>query len=132
MPKVRIHSIVKEDKFRIIGNFFEIVSNLRSKREIIDFFVGLLTPSEALMVGRRIQIAQLLLQGENYEDIRKLLKVSNQTITKTDQWLHSGDENYNQWLANRIAKKNKVVSKEDRANLLDRYAHHRVFNDLFK
>jgi len=42
MSKVRLHLITKEDKFRIIGNFFEIVSGLKSKKEIIDFFVGLL------------------------------------------------------------------------------------------
>ena len=130
MPKVRPHLIDKKEKYKVIGRFFEIVSNLKSKKEVIDFFVGLLTSSESLMFARRIQIAEMLLEGDNYERIRKVLKVSNQTITKTDQWLHSGDENYGRWLEKCL--KIKANLKDDYSTGLDRYAHHRFFKDLLK
>lgn len=132
MPKVRPHSIAKEDKFKIIGNLFEVISNLKSKKESIDFFIGLLSPSEALMLARRMQIAQMLLRGENYELIRKALRVSNQTITKTDQWLHSGDEKNDRWLAECITKTNKQRLRGEGIGMLDKYAHHRFLKELLK
>lgn len=128
MPKVRPHLIEKTEKYKIIGNFFEIVAGLKNKKEVIDFFLGLLTPSEILMSARRIQIAQMLLEEENYEIIRKRLKVSNQTITKTDQWLHRDDE-YNRWLGGKLKRK---IEKEKNysSSMLDKYAHHRFFKNL--
>ncbi len=133
MAKVKSHEINAKERHKIIGNFFDIIANLKSKKEVVDFFVGLLTPSENLMVARRIQIAQLLIEGEGYETIKNKLKVSFQTITKTERWLHSEDEDYNSWLAKCLKikplKNNKEIEKE---NLLDRYSHHRVIKNLLK
>ncbi|MFA6159924.1 MAG: Trp family transcriptional regulator [Parcubacteria group bacterium] len=133
MAKVKSHEIDSKERYTIIGNFFDIIANLKSKKEVVDFFVGLLTPSENLMVARRIQIAQLLIEGEGYETIKNKLKVSFQTITKTERWLHSEDEDYNSWLAKCLKikplKNNREIGKE---NLLDRYSHHRVIKNLLK
>jgi TrpR-related protein YerC/YecD len=133
MAKVKSHEINSKERYKIIGNFFDIIANLKSKKEVVDFFVGLLTPSESLMVARRIQIAQLLIEGEGYETIKNKLKVSFQTITKTERWLHSEDENYNNWLAKCLKikplKNNSEIEKE---NLLDRYSHHRFIKNLLK
>ncbi|PIP28388.1 MAG: hypothetical protein COX29_01390 [Candidatus Moranbacteria bacterium CG23_combo_of_CG06-09_8_20_14_all_35_22] len=133
MAKVKSHEINSKERYKIIGNFFDIIANLKSKKEVVDFFVGLLTPSENLMVARRIQIAQLLIEGESYETIKNKLKVSFQTITKTERWLHSEDENYNSWLAKCLkikpSKNNREIEKE---NLLDRYSHHRFIKNLLK
>lgn len=133
MAKVKSHEINSKERYKIIGNFFDIIANLKSKKEVVDFFVGLLTPSENLMVARRIQIAQLLIEGEGYETIKNKLKVSFQTITKTERWLHSEDEDYNNWLAKCLKikplKNNKEIEKE---NLLNRYSHHRFIKNLLK
>lgn len=133
MAKVKSHEINSKERYKIIGNFFDIIANLKSKKEVVDFFMGLLTPSENLMVARRIQIAQLLIEGEGYETIKNKLKVSFQTITKTERWLHSEDEDYNSWLAKCLKikplKNNREAEKE---NLLDRYSHHRIIKNLLK
>ncbi|NLC31436.1 MAG: hypothetical protein GX765_05305, partial [Candidatus Moranbacteria bacterium] len=55
MGKVQTKNIDKNERYKIIGDFYEIVTNLRTKNEVIGFFMGLLTPSEALMFARRIQ-----------------------------------------------------------------------------
>lgn len=133
MAKVKSHEVNSKERYKIIGNFFDIIANLKSKKEVVDFFVGLLTPSENLMVARRIQIAQLLIEGEGYETIKNKLKVSFQTITKTERWLHSEDEDYNNWLAKCLkikpSKNNRGLEKE---NLLNRYSHHRFIKNLLK
>ncbi len=117
----------KNEKYKIIGNFFEIVSGLKNKKEVVDFFLGLLTPSEVLMAARRIQIAQMLLEEGNYEIIRKRLKVSNQTITKTDRWLHR-DEDYNRWLKTKL--KTREEKRKEIKDVLDKYPQYRFLRNI--
>ncbi|GBE16660.1 trp operon repressor [bacterium BMS3Abin15] len=133
MSKVRPSSIDSKNKYRIIGDFFDLVSGLNSKKEVIDFFIGLLTPSESLMMARRIQIAKMLIDEENYEIIRKKLKVSNQTITKTYNWLYSRGDDYNIWITKHILKlkdNNKKYKNSKNKSLLDKYPHHRFLKEL--
>lgn len=127
MSKVKIHSVNPREKYQIIGEFFEIVAGLRSKKEVVDFFIGLLTPSEAVMMARRIQVAKKILQGKNYEEIRKELKVSYQTITKTENWLHNGTEEYDCWITKCLNDNNKKrITADGAKGLLDRYPGHRM------
>lgn len=130
MAKVKTYQIHPREKHEIIGELFDIISRLQNKSEIIDFLVGLLTPSEALMMARRIQVAQMLIEDQNYETIRKKLKVSYQTITKTDQWIHKEDEKYNKWITECIRKREIKVKGAGYKSLLDKYRHHKALRDL--
>lgn len=134
MGKVRTHLIDKKERYKIIGDFFEIVSNFRAKKEVIDFFVGLLTPSEALMMARRIQIARMLLEEKNYDAIRRELKVGFSTITKTDQWLNNRGDEYSLWIKKCLRKieNRDIKTKTYSESLLNRYAHHRFLKDLLR
>src|SRR3989339_445794 len=111
MPKVKSYSIDPREKRIIISDLFEIIVNLRNKEETLEFLIGLLTPSEILMIARRIQIARMLLEEDNYEVIRKKLKVSHQTINKVEHWL----------------REYETIKS---SSLLDRYAHHRFLKEL--
>jgi len=137
MAKIKPHQIEPKQKYVAIDNLFEVISALKTKKEIVDFFLGLFSPSESLMLARRIQIAKLLLDGRNYEDIRKSLGVGNSTIQKTDLWLHGGDEKNTVWLSTTIKSVEKnaktKVSKSgyDPASLLNKYPYHRFINRIF-
>jgi uncharacterized protein YerC len=136
MAKIKPHQINSKQKYVAIDNLFEVISALRTKQEIVNFFLGLFSPSESLMLARRIQIAKLLLDGCNYEDIRKKLGVGNSTIQKTDLWLHGGDEKNSAWLSSTIlsAEKKKIQNKTgtyDPASLLNKYPYHRFINKIF-
>lgn len=133
MAKVKVHLIDKESRYKIIGDFYDVLTNLKTKKEIIDFFTGLFTLSEVIMMARRIQIAKLLIAGDGYEQIRKKLKVSYQTVNKTEQWLNSRGDEYNKWITARIEKSTKTkgdTRRIARESMLDNYAHHRFFKDL--
>jgi Trp operon repressor len=52
-----------------------------------EFFKGLLTHSEQIMLGRRIWIARLLLEKKSYQEIGKELHVGPNTIRRTELWL---------------------------------------------
>ena len=135
MAKVKTHLIDPKEKYRIIGEFYEAVSGLKNKKEVIDFFIGLLTPSEALMMARRIQIAKLILEDKSYDEIKKESRVGTDTINKTDKWLNNSGEEYNKWIRKNFeGLKNKTTKKattKNIDNLLDKYSHHRFLKELF-
>ncbi len=136
MAKIKPHQINSKQKYIAIDNLFEVISALKTKQEIVKFFLGLFSQSESLMLARRIQIAKLLLDGLNYEDIRKALGVGNSTIQKTDLWLHGGDEKNASWLSMTIlsAEKKRLEngkSSYDPASLLNKYPYHRFINKIF-
>ncbi|SRR6266567_2869564 len=136
MAKIKPHQIDAKQKYIAIDNLFEVISALKTKKQIVDFFLGLFSPSESLMLARRIQIARMLLDGANYEKIRKDLGVGNSTIQKTDSWLHGGDEKNTQWLYVTIkgVEKTKVIKGKrgyNPASLLNKYPYHRFINRIF-
>jgi uncharacterized protein YerC len=136
MAKVKPHQIDPKKKYVAINDLFEVISELKTKKEIVDFFLGLFSPSESLMLARRIQISKMLLDGANYEEIRKALGVGNSTIQKTDQWLHGGDMKYTQWLEATIIrtekkKDNNRKSSYNPSSLLNKYPYHRFINRIF-
>jgi uncharacterized protein YerC len=131
MAKVKVYSIDSKEKYRIFGEFFEVITNLKNKKEAVDFLIGLFTPSEMLMVARRIQVAKMILKEDNYEIIRKNLKVSNQTINKVEHWI-CGDEEKNKFIAEKITQLEKIVkTKKVSENMLDKYSHHKFLKELF-
>lgn len=145
MAKVRYYEIDQAKRREIIGRMFEIFSGLKSKQEALDFFIGLLTPSEALMMARRIQIAEMLVQKMSYDEIRSALRISYNTIVKVDRWLNSGDEKYDQWIKKVVSKpvasstngkdgkkrEKKSSLSYDYHSSLDKYAQHRLMKKLF-
>jgi TrpR-related protein YerC/YecD len=133
MAKVKPHTIDPKEKFKAIDSLFNVIVNLKTKKEIVDFFLGLFTASESLMMARRIQVARMLLDGDGFEVIQKKLRVSSQKVHKTDQWLHKGDEKYVAWLTSRIGKQSE--KKETKTltyeSMLDKYPYHRFIKNLF-
>lgn len=134
--KVRVHLIDNQEKYEIVGDFFEIISGLKSKKEIIDFFVGVLTTSEILMISRRIQIAKMLSEKNSYEEIKKKLKVGCQTIVAVDNWIHGRGDEYNNWICECIkkieARKTKKIKSYRDYSLLDKYSNHRFWKEIFE
>jgi len=135
MGKVQTKNIEKEKRYEIIGDFYDIVTNLKTKKEVIGFFMGLLTSSEALMFARRIQIAQMLLDDKSYEDIREELKVGVATITSVSRWLYGENDAFRKKIEEhknnkvKLAKNNKNYRK-NYGSLLDKYPQHRILKDL--
>lgn len=135
MSKVRVYSVEKAERNRIIRELFEIIANLKNKEEVFGFMLGLFSPSESLMIGRRIQIAKLLLDDFGYDYIEKKLKVSHQTINKIEHWLNDNEERGKILLKNieNNEKKRKMNNRyKGEYSLLDRYAHHRFLKDLLQ
>jgi TrpR-related protein YerC/YecD len=95
MPgKVKYNQLSDFEKKKFLGEFYSMISLLRGRDEVKKFFKDLLTLSEVVMISRRIQIAKMLLEGFDYEEIRKQLKVGKTTISQVEKWLNNGFGGY--------------------------------------
>lgn len=135
MSKVKPYGLDYEEKKKTILVMFEIIGRLKTKKEIVDFLLGLLTVSEALMIARRIEIAVLILKKKSFSEIKQKLGVGNTTIQQVEKWLYDGDEKYKKWLAAHILpelkeKEKKYSKPRYMGSMLDRYSHHRFLKDL--
>ncbi|MFA6047882.1 MAG: YerC/YecD family TrpR-related protein [Parcubacteria group bacterium] len=130
MSKVKAHLVDKKIKNKIIDEFFEIISDLKNKKESSGFLNGLLTDSEVLMIARRIQIAKMLLDGNDYETIRKKLKISLYNISRIDRWLR-GDEGRLMLIIGKV-KSGRNTDKKIllSGSMLNKFAHHRLTSKI--
>jgi TrpR-related protein YerC/YecD len=71
-----------------------IVAHIRKKEDARFFLERLLTESEVIMLVRRLQIAELLVDGRTYEQIQRKLGVSMSTIRGVDRWLSEAAYEY--------------------------------------
>lgn len=132
MAKVRFYDVSKKERIRIIGELYEVIAELKSKDEVFKFLFELFTPSEVLMIARRIQVAKMLLDEKTYVEIGKRLKVSHQTIRKVEHWLKSDEERTKliDLKLDKIKKNNSRNTENVYKSRLDRYPGHKLLKDL--
>ncbi len=100
MPgKVTYHELSESEKKKYLGDFYSIISLLKTRDDVKNFFKDLLSLSEIAMISRRIQIAKMLLEGHTYEFIRKKLKVGPLNISQVEKWLNNGFGGYRKMIA---------------------------------
>ena len=80
MAQVSKYPISKEVYKYIFDVFLKTVAELRTKREVQQFFDEFLSPTERIMFTKRLAIGILLAKKYNYREISKLLRVSLTTI----------------------------------------------------
>ena len=133
MAKVNPYQIDQKEKYVVVNDMFEVVSSLKNKKDISSFFLGLLTPSEALMVARRIQVAKMIIDGHSYEEIRKKLGVGNSNIQQIDRWIHGDGEDFTNLIKSKVGKVDKKRKRNyNPESLLDKYPYHRLIRSLFE
>ena len=138
MAKIRPYKIDREERFEMIGSFYQIVTGLKNKKDVAGFFMGLLTPSEAVMFARRIQIAQMLLSDKSVSEIRIALGVGTNNISTVSRWLFNDDNdvfrkhilNYLKQSKKDTAKRSKKKSRQYYTSELDKYPQHRMWKKL--
>lgn len=109
MPKVSKRKVNKEAEY--INNFWRAVAVLSKKEDARDFLKALLTPSEMLMLAKRLEIAKQLLDEAHYQDIVREVKVANATIANIQRSMEgSGHDGYLRPLQ-RIGKFRKKPSR---------------------
>jgi TrpR-related protein YerC/YecD len=100
MAKIKPKSIPNKELYKLLDEFYSIVTLLETKEEVKNFFKDLLSSSEALMLARRIQIAKLLVAGGSYDAIRETIGAGYATIGNVQRWLDAGFGGYIKALEN--------------------------------
>lgn len=109
--KIKYNQLSQEERMKFLGDFYTMVADLRDRGEVKNFFKDLLTLSEVVMLSRRIQIAQMLLEEKTNEEIKERLKVGYATITSVQRWLSSGFGGYEKVIKRYKEKQEKKMMK---------------------
>jgi TrpR-related protein YerC/YecD len=72
-----------------VDNLWNAVALLNDKDQAKKFFSDLLTHTEIIMLAKRIQIAKMLIEGNDYQTIMRVSKVTPGTISHINNVLHT-------------------------------------------
>lgn len=116
MAKVKQKNLTKRQFIETLDTLYTAAGSLKGRDAMKRFLRDLLTPSERIMLGRRILIARRLLAGAEYEDISKELGASARTIWKVGRWLSDQMPGYEEALKGmeRELRKRKTRSETRR------------------
>lgn len=96
MTQVSRIPLGKDIQNRIFSIFLTSFQKARSSSEIKEFIDDLLSPTEQIMLAKRISIAFLLSKGYNQRTISQILKVSSTTVNKISLRFKYGGNGYHQ------------------------------------
>ena len=85
--KWRLKDLSKEETIVTLDALYTAASTMRGRNAVKLFLRDLLTPSERIMLGRRIIIARMLIAGVPYIEVGKRLGVGSATIWRVHRWL---------------------------------------------
>ena len=92
--KVQPRKVERKEKIRYLNAMYGAIATLSSSEEIRTFLNDLLTESERIMMGRRILIAQRLLEEQSYDSIAGELHVGLDTIAKVHKCMEDDERGY--------------------------------------
>ncbi|MDE2079099.1 MAG: helix-turn-helix domain-containing protein [Patescibacteria group bacterium] len=85
--KVRIQNLKDQDRIETLDALYTAAGAMRGRDAMKLFLRDLLTESERIMLGRRIRIARLILEGYTYGEIAAALNVGHDTVYRVHRWL---------------------------------------------
>lgn len=91
MPRFSVYSDPKKVSY-FINRFWNAVTLLEDRDEVINFLKDILTPTEIRMFAKRLQIADMLAKGYKYQDIQNYVRVTKQTIATVNNKLNFGND----------------------------------------
>lgn len=94
--KRKVDDLTREEMIRTLDLLYTAAGTVRGRDAMKLFLKDLLTVSERVMLGRRIWIARLLLQGYSSEEVQRKLKVGQNTVSRIERWLNDQMPGYEQ------------------------------------
>ena len=94
-----------KNNFEAVERLFETVVGLETVEECAAFFEDICTIKEIRDIAQRLQVAEMLHSGKNYQEISKATGASTATISRVNRSYSYGTGAYKAVLE-RIMKKN--------------------------
>lgn len=99
MTQVSRYPISKAVYERVLEIFFGILVRIKTKSEAEQFIHDFLTPTERVMLTKRLAIAFLLEKGYEHRTICRVLRVSAATIARVNLVKQYGGEGYQRMIS---------------------------------
>lgn len=107
MTMVSKYPLNDKIKTRVFELFLDTLAGIKTGKEVENFISEFLSPTEKIMLAKRLSIAILLNKNYEVREICKILKVSKNTIVKVNQFIkHKQGYLYN--LTQEINRDNKI------------------------
>lgn len=90
----------------IVDQLFDVILSLDDREECYRFFEDVCTVNEIQDMAQRFEVAQLLAEGKNYQQIAAQVGVSTATISRVSRCLNYGNGGYEEAIAKRKAATN--------------------------
>ncbi len=116
MAQVSKRYLHQQVEGRILDLFWTSLSLLSNKADMEQFLDDLLTPTEKLMLAKRIAVAFMLTKGYNYPDINEQLKVSDPTIWQIKTKLQFAGKGYKRVIA-------EIMQREEWEERWNKFEH---------
>lgn len=107
MAQVSKYPISKAVYERIVEIFFKVLVDIETKSEASQFIKDFLTPTEQIMLAKRLAIAFLLEKDYDYRTISKILRVSLPTVARVNLIRKYGGQGY-QRMIKKLLREEKV------------------------
>jgi len=91
---------------------FEAAKTAQNTKQLKKFLEGLLTPSEQIMLGRRIWISRMILENKRYDEIYERLHVGSGTIAGVELWLRGLIPDYGKHIEREIKRTTEKRRRE--------------------
>ncbi len=112
MPQVSKNKLEKDLKEELQSCFYKSFLNLETEKEAREFLDDLITPTEKIMLAKRMGITKLLKEEFRYRKISGVLKVSYATVGKIKEKLRSNmTKTFNNKLKKKYWKRFVKISK---------------------
>ena len=92
---------------RLFQNFWEMFANIKQTRQIQLFLEDFLSPTEKIMLAKRMAIAILFSKGYDHRTISSMLKVSTTTVNNIARFLNAKTPGY-QLLIKKYSQKQSI------------------------
>ncbi len=83
-------------RIETLDSLYTAAAAVKGRDAVKLFLRDLLTPSERIMLGRRIMIARRLLSGATHRDIADEMSVGTDTVCRVEKWLQDQMPGYEQ------------------------------------
>lgn len=107
MAQVSKYPISKEVYDRIFEIFLKVLVKIKDPIEAEEVTQSLLTPTERIMLAKRLSIAFLLTKGYKFREIQKVIKVSLATVASVNLVKQYGSVGYKK-IIEKIMQEEKV------------------------
>ena len=105
----KYQKLPQDKKQEVILELCHAISMVKTMPDVAKLLGDLFSEQEVQMIGKRLQIAKMLLQDKRYEDIKEELKVSQPTIARVNLWLQQGGDGFRMLMKMGLGKKKITI-----------------------